>query len=289
MLPDETLLGEVARLLVAVSGQRRRRIAPTLAKAVQHGISGNAVQAVRKLFADRSQLVWVLPTERWVRGPLGEHWQFACRAVDDRGTQTIAELRVFPRLGDSVLIQDELDEPLDLIQTLPAGGLTARVLRQLNIGAFGPMMDAMATEVRQIVALMRQGMEQENETPEGLEALGSELDWSNAVGSGPAIPRAQWQKELRWLRRHVGGRQRIPDGHYAAIAQRYVEVIRNGERHPVKRVAEELRWNTPRVRDAIHHARRRGLLTCSPKQGVMGGHLTEKAIALLQRRNNVGS
>jgi hypothetical protein len=62
----------------------------------------------------------------------------------------------------------------------------------------------------------------------------------------------------------------------------YVAALDGGSRHPVQDVARQLGQghNATFVRDAIHRARERGLLTRAPR-GKADGELTEKALALL--------
>ena len=71
----------------------------------------------------------------------------------------------------------------------------------------------------------------------------------------------------------------------------YVEAVAGESAHPVRDVTERLakerneHYSEASVRALIHQARRRELLTRSPR-GQAGGQLTDKAIALLTRKEN---
>jgi hypothetical protein len=73
----------------------------------------------------------------------------------------------------------------------------------------------------------------------------------------------------------------------AQIAAAYIEALKTGSRKPNEAVAKRLGLKTTAVRDAVHRARRDGLLTQTVRaghQGVYGGELTQKAIDLLTRQ-----
>jgi hypothetical protein len=96
------------------------------------------------------------------------------------------------------------------------------------------------------------------------------------------------------MRRRRPGRAGRPDSFYLVWAVAYVERLKVGSRHPVKDLAEHppkvVRGyisdadvtSEATVRDFIHQARERGLLTRSPK-GRPGGELTPKAEQLIKR------
>ena len=77
-----------------------------------------------------------------------------------------------------------------------------------------------------------------------------------------------------------------PDERYARIAAAYVARVEAGSRHAGADVASASRGtlSAAQVRDAIHTARGRGLLTPTTKQGRPGGQLTPRAEALLRAR-----
>jgi hypothetical protein len=77
------------------------------------------------------------------------------------------------------------------------------------------------------------------------------------------------------------GRAGHPDKLYASVASMYAYALDQGSHHPVVDVAERMRLSRARVRDLLHEARRRGLLT-SPPQGHAGGELTARADEILK-------
>lgn len=74
------------------------------------------------------------------------------------------------------------------------------------------------------------------------------------------------------------GRRGRGDRFYAEVAALYVRALDRPA--PVKQVATWLKYSTSRVRDLLHEARRRGLLTGSPR-GRAGGELTQRGRDLL--------
>jgi len=72
-----------------------------------------------------------------------------------------------------------------------------------------------------------------------------------------------------------------PDRQYAEWAFRYAKKLAEGSRSPIKDLAAEHGRSTGQVRDLIHDARVRGLLS-KERQGRAAGSLTPKAIALLR-------
>jgi len=70
-----------------------------------------------------------------------------------------------------------------------------------------------------------------------------------------------------------------------AVVQVYVGCLSQGSRRPTAETAKELSIPISQVRDAIHGARKRGLLTLSRGQGYAGGELSPLAQNLLARRS----
>jgi hypothetical protein len=74
---------------------------------------------------------------------------------------------------------------------------------------------------------------------------------------------------------------------YALVAARYLELVESQSPRPNVELAEELGdgWDAARVRDWLHRARVRGLLTRT-RRGVPGGELTDRARALIADEEN---
>lgn len=110
----------------------------------------------------------------------------------------------------------------------------------------------------------------------GILERGEKSDWSG-LGSqfDPPMPPDDWATELRRTPRP--GRRGRDDRWYADLAKAYVD---SGSRTPVKDLSEGLNLSASQVRNLLHEARRRGLLTRSAK-GKAGGVLTDSAKELL--------
>lgn len=83
------------------------------------------------------------------------------------------------------------------------------------------------------------------------------------------------------------GRKGRPDVFYAELAKQYVEVSTVSST-PTKDLAERLGYSPSSVRDFLHQARRRDLLSPAVK-GMAGGELTNKAMWLLAAKGEEGN
>ncbi len=202
--------------------------------------------------------------EVWATFPLEEPWQceYRCVVADD-GEPVFTELRLTTRDGQS-----------------PASGVTTRLLRTLPVGRH------LASTHAQLAKMAREGRSWEERDGAAVEipaapgrsrqrrlSLGAaDLDRQavEAAGFGDvAQPRAR------------PGRPGRPDAFYAEVASRYVDALDSGSRRPTADVAENLNYSAARVRDAVHEARERGLLSRPAAKGRPGGALTDRAKKLL--------
>ena len=78
-----------------------------------------------------------------------------------------------------------------------------------------------------------------------------------------------------------GAKSGWPDLAYAQISDTYVTCLAAGIRSPIKEVAKLHAIKTTQARDAIHTARKRGILTPTTQRGRPGGQLTPAAEELL--------
>jgi hypothetical protein len=191
----------------------------------------------------------------WVEAPLGGAWTVGYRIGIQRGFPVVSEMRIFPHDEHEGRRPGEWRaEYLGAMAPAPDGGISARLLRQVQVGKHMRVLD-------QVLA----------QHAAGLKALGIAV---------PAPRRAP---------RPVKVRERIHDRDdlYARIAAAYVAACLAGSRSPAADVAR--RWKlgagqrgASKVRDLLHKARRRGLLT-TVSHGKLGGDLTDKARELLGR------
>ena len=198
--------------------------------------------------------------------PIDENWDAYVRFVAENGHPVIAELRVLPTLMDQprdawiIPTLEAGDQPPrgDWLQEPPEGGLTARTLRKgLHLGR------ASELAYEQIDTWLRQ--EQRMARPRPSKFTRDAID----------VPRRPGSK----------GRD---DLYYAVVASAYVHALEQGSAKPVVTAAQALSkhyrgtYEPAYVRDLLHVARQRGLLT-RPPRGRAGGQLTEKAHAVLER------
>lgn len=170
----------------------------------------------------------------WSLGQLESDWIYAMRFRTQNGRWVVGELRVFPnsKLLNSKRVERWLAEPLEFVQEIPLGGLTARQLRRIPFGKPIAAMDGLMKAARAIAQHYRK--------------------------SG--------DRDLKLL----------------PIAEAYVACLRRRSRRPTADCAQQMGLSGSQVRDAVHQARKQGLLTSSRGQGFAGGELTPRALALLQ-------
>jgi hypothetical protein len=189
-------------------------------------------------------------------------WIAAFRLVEEDGRMVIGEIRVFPYEQHEIRPDGRRRprrprgrwsaEQLGTRAPAPPGGLTARVLQKVRV---------------------TKALEQAGEKVEG---------WRRTLGRAQfdyAFDRHQFTEAAR---RRPGRRGRS-DRFYAELAVEYARAMAAGSRTPVKDLARELALPESAVRDLVHQARVRGLLTRSGR-GQPGGQPTERARALLKDR-----
>lgn len=138
--------------------------------------------------------------------------------------------------------------------TTPQGGINQDVVRRVPLGSFGPI----ALSVAEFAGRLHPALH-------AAEPFGRQL--AGVKGLLPARPRP----------RRSAGRD---DRFYAELARDYLASIEGGSRSPVKDLAVAREENAPRIRDQVHEARERGLLSKS-KSGRKGGMLLPRALDIL--------
>ena len=138
---------------------------------------------------------------------------------------------------------------------VPDGGVTARLLRRVPVGA---LLDRARQELTDIHADAADFADQHPDT----SAARAISDAALSFASRP-------------------GRRGRPDVQFAQLADAYVRALGTGRPSPVQMVAQALYISPDTARNALHEARRRGLLT-RPPPGRAGGQLTDKARRLLE-------
>jgi hypothetical protein len=190
----------------------------------------------------------VYTDQTWVESEVGEHWIAAARLAVQDGRVIISEIRVFPRdrpLGAGVrgLWSGEVLGPRAVV---PPGGLTSSLLRAVRL----PNYRAHAIDVV--------------------------TGWQAALGvplSESGLPGARTQLAAR---RPRAGR---PDRFYAELAAEYVRALATSRR-PVADIARRRKLTPEKIRDMVHEARERKLLSPG-RQGAPDGYLLPAAEQLL--------
>jgi hypothetical protein len=186
----------------------------------------------------------------------GAQWRAAARVAVRDSRVLVGELRVFPDTGD-VQAGREGEWSRD-VAAIPPHGLEARTLRPIRLGSMPAFVMAFVSR----------------------DARDPSENWRKIarVMNRFMLPGAETLERPR--PRSGTGRD---DRFYARVAADYLDAIAAGERHPVKALAARRGETSARVRDWVHEARVRGLLSPADKQGVKGGWLLPTALALLTR------
>lgn len=193
------------------------------------------------------------PPETWLEVPVGDDWVAAYRIVPDEDRRpVVAELRVFPNEPGRRRPGRWSAERLGDQSPVPGHGLTARLLRQVKV-------------TEHVDRLM----------PQILEATRKKVP-------GGRVAERMAEHGLADDRPRFRGRGR-DDAYLALLASQYVQLLDQGSRSPVQALASQLGQNPAEVRDLIHEARVRKLLTDAPK-GRAGGQLTPRAMTLIPRQ-----
>ncbi|HEX9710690.1 MAG TPA: hypothetical protein VGB42_12095, partial [Candidatus Thermoplasmatota archaeon] len=183
--------------------------------------------------------------DAWFEAPLAPGWTVAYRLVRQGSAVVVGEVRVFPHeLGRESVPGCWSAEVLGAQATVPPGGLTARLLRRLRIGAHyrvaAEAFDRLAEDA----------------------VLGEDARAAVGLAKLPQRPPGPSRP----------GRPRGLGLRAARLARAYVELVARGSVRPVAELAPRVRLTPSQVRDALRDARERGYLT-SPGQGKRGGSL----------------
>jgi hypothetical protein len=187
--------------------------------------------------------------DTWIESPLGKDWVVAYRILAQGGAPVVGEVRIFPTETKRRHPGQWSAEFLGARASAPPGGLTSRLLRRVRLGA-------------------------------NLKEAGKIIKWwyeSHPEAIAPLTERGL----VAAPRRPTGrGRKGHPDLFYALLADEYVAAVQARSPRPAVDVARRRRLKAARVRDLLHEARHRGLLTVQ-RHGVKGGVLTNAARTLL--------
>lgn len=182
-------------------------------------------------------------------------WTFRICLAWVGGEFVVGELRVHPLGQEDDATGSHTD---DLI---PPRGLTATRVRNFRFG--------------ELISQAIHGL-----TGPKTNTIDDQLDWHDLLRSGG------FDTELvaGTTRKQRRGRPPLDEVELASVAYLYDKALGDGVRAPINTVAEALGDPNPdRVRQVVSKCRERGFLTEAPAKGVPGGHLTERAIEVLER------
>jgi hypothetical protein len=196
------------------------------------------------------------PKEGVLETELGNGWMAATWLELQDGRRVVAQLTICPAPGSAKAGttrdgRHKGERPPDA--PVPAGGITARLLRTVKLGA----------SAEPVIADYRRWIKKSF----GADAL-QRLD---AHTGRPARRRRKKRPRTR----------RAVDGFYAELAHQYVQLLEHGERAPTTTLARIRGERIEKVRSHIHLARKNGFLT-ETKPGKAGGVLTPLALAVLE-------
>jgi hypothetical protein len=195
--------------------------------------------------------------EAWFEVDLDAHWRAAYRVLQQAGRPVIGEVRVFPIEQDN-----EGRQPgewsgafVGLHAQVPAGGITARLLRRVRLG------DASGSHF-----------------VDGLK------EWERFLEHVPGAKRFFTSQGFRSTRptRRRGGRRGWSLDDLLAASVFYVEIGKSSP-HPVAELAKQWKLKRTQARDLLQTARLKGLLT-GGRQGRTSRTLTDHAKQLLLER-----
>jgi hypothetical protein len=208
------------------------------------------------------------PKETWVEEVFPDHrqrrWLMGARVWVDQGRVVVGEIRIFPAERAEGGAPGAMEGPTAAgnwsgdPRKIPRGGLESQTLRFAPLGSVRPWV---LTKVNPTYASPPTPFE----TQLRKRLLAFTLPGADALAERPRP------------RRNVGR----DDRYYAELAAAYVALITAGSKRPTTDLMAQRREQSyARMRDQIHEARVRGLLSAG-SPGKRGGSLLAPALALL--------
>jgi hypothetical protein len=197
----------------------------------------------------------------WTRDHLedahGGRWTIDAWVVLRERRLVVGELRIYPAAS----APEFAGQPWQGRATeVPPGGLERRTLRSVPVGRYAPVVEAWAS--------------QRATWPDFAPTASPRVDLSllNLILPGLATIAARPRP------RRAAGRE---DLYYAVLAQAYVDRLAARSLTPVRDIARRRGDRPAHIRDLLHEARERGLLSPA-RPGKREGHLLAPALALLR-------
>jgi transposase-like protein len=205
----------------------------------------------------------VLVERIWLEVPIDDTWMTASRLAVQDGRVVIAEIRVFPLESRGSAVPPAgiwSAEVLGARAPVPPKGLSARTLRNIRLGE----------HPRHVADVLDWVTQQQQAAPAHVAKF---------FGLGAVTQKPQAIKSTR-------PRSGRPDAFYAAVAARYLRAIKRNSKRPGVDVARQMKVEPSKIRDWLHQARERKLLSPS-SHGKRGGQLTRAGAALVKQRHRL--
>lgn len=203
-------------------------------------------------------------------------WIVAFRVRSDSGAGVVSEVRVFPRAEGEVPFFNSrpIGQPHAYL-AVPVGGVPSRLLRSITMARAMDLFREVFVgppAVDEGVEVMEGG--EWRDAPELHDLHTRVLTHLEKIGLGASsfkpAPRP--------------GRTGHTDTYYAQIAALYADRVARRVTSPHKDIAKHLHVTPEYVRDLVHDARKRGMLTPAAR-GRAAGELTQKAMDLLNEED----
>jgi hypothetical protein len=209
--------------------------------------------------------------DAWVEAALDDQWMAAYRLVPgSQGQPVVAELRIFPLEGTPGRPPGQWSaEVLGMNAPVPEHGISAELIRSVRVGdyraasaGFAKWLQGPGSKVFDAASLAK---------APGFQALRH----TTLSGYAPAAQKTAAKKP--------GRPPKHSDKFYATLARDYAQRVAAGSPKPTTDLAKRRGLPLHTVRNLLHTARERGLLS-RLSQGRLGGGLTDRALALLAKK-----
>jgi hypothetical protein len=193
----------------------------------------------------------------------GYRWTVDVWIAIRRGRPVVGEIRIFPAAGPPRVTAGYpwKGTPADV----PLRGLERRLLVRVPTGRYATIVQARAAAAALV----------SGPSAGAVTVQGANLGWLNRI-----LPGVETLAPRPRERRNAGR----DDGFYARLALEYVQAIAAGSISPVKDVAAKRGEKASRIRDQLHEARVRGLLS-EGEAGKRGGVLSPRARQVLAEKH----
>jgi hypothetical protein len=220
--------------------------------------------------------------EAWVEALVNDQWMAAYRLVQGQHNQpVVAEVRIFPRERTKGRPPGRWSaEVLGIDAKVPEGGISADLVRRVHMGAYRQVGRKFSRWLNRPVDRVV-GDDNAQDRPQTAPLPTAQTISGEHIPSALAADRTITVYMLGSPSTRIRGRPPLrSDEFYAKLARDYAQQVAHGSPRPTADVARRRRLSPSKVRDMLHEARRRGLLSPTVR-GRFGGQLTDRAREIL--------